>query len=144
MKLKNIVAVGVLVISLLVCGCVGAGALIPALNNDLPAGQKTASTNPATASDPIVGQWKMLNPMIEEGNRVVDQTDARWTFEADGSYKQCPLLADIFMTTGTWTKIGADRYEIVCGRDSRVEHYRLTDGRLCREEDQRYVLTGAD
>jgi hypothetical protein len=48
---------------------------------------------------------------------------------------------DLFKTTGTWTKVGEDCYEVVCGKDSRVEHYRLVDGQLCSEEDQRYVLT---
>ncbi len=140
-EMKYIAIACIVAAALLVCGCAGVAIVIPALNNELPASQVTTTTDPAAASDPIVGQWKMSSPVIREGDRTINQTDARWTFGADGSYQQCPLLLDIFKTTGTWTRVGADRYEVVCGKDSRVEHYKLVDGQLCSEEDQRYVLT---
>jgi hypothetical protein len=142
MEFKYIALAAIIAAALLVCGCAGAVAVvIPALNNELPASHVTATIDPAAASDPIVGTWKMVNPVIKEGDKTVDQTDARWYFGADGSYKQCPLLIDIFKTTGTWTRVGEDRYEVVCGKDSRLEYYKLVDGQLCLEGDQRYLLS---
>ena len=82
----------------------------------------------------------MVSPVIKEGDKTIDQTDARWYFGADGSYKQCPLLIDLFKTTGTWTRAGTDRYEVVCGKDSQTKYFNLAEGRLCLEEDQRYEL----
>ncbi len=144
MEFKYIAIAGIIAAALLVCGCAGAVAIvIPALNNELPASHATATIDPAAASDPVIGIWKMVNPVIKEEDKTFDNTDARWTFGADGSYKQCPLLIDLFKTTGTWTKIGENRYQVISGKDSRVKYFNLVEGRLCPEEDRRYMLERA-
>jgi len=146
MKQGYLIIAGIIAVAVLAFGYAGASTLVmPALNNEAPVSQSSSSAiDQAAASDPIVGTWKMVNPVIKEGDITLDQTDARWTFGADHSYRQYPLLIDLFKTTGTWTKAGTDRYEVVCGKDSQMEHFSLVEGRLCSEEDPRYILTRAD
>ncbi|WP_048198321.1 lipocalin-like domain-containing protein [Methanocella arvoryzae] len=142
MKSSIILAAGVLLVSLLVCGCVGAGAILPVLNNEA-SGNPAASADPVMANDPIVGTWEMVNPVVKDGGNTLDLTDARWIFEADGTYEYRPLNAGIFKTTGTWTSLGTGSYEVVCGKDSRVIHYDLTESLLQTAEDERYLLARA-
>ena len=143
MKSNIILAAGVLLVSLLVCGCVGAGAILPILNNEAPVKPPAAAVDPATANDPIVGTWKMVNPVVKDGGNTVDLTDARWIFGADGSYEYWPLNVGIFKTTGTWASLGSGSYEVICGKDSRIIHYDLSGSQLQTAGDERYLLTRA-
>ena len=144
MKSNIILAAGVLLVSLLVCGCVGAGAILPILNDAAPiAAGADKRVDPAMAADPVVGTWKMVNPVIENEKYTADLTDARWIFEADGTFEYWPLNVGIIKTSGTWTSLGPGHYKVVCGKDSRIIHYDLTESQLQTAEDERYLLTRA-
>lgn len=145
MKFNIILAAGVLLVSLLVCGCVGAGAILPVLNNEAPVDAGAGKmVDPAIANDPVVGTWKMEDPVVKSEKTTIDLTDARWIFGADGTYEYWPLNVGIFKTTGTWTCLGSGSYEVVCGKDSQIIHYDLSGSQLQSAEDQRTLLIKAD